>query len=271
MRNDASHRTYTVSQLARLSGTSVRALHHYDEIGLLKPASVGENGYRYYGREELLRLQQILLHREFGIALSEIGILLDGAGFDRLAALREQRARLEAEAQRYRRLARTIDRTIDELEGRDNVMDKQLYEGFSPEKQAEYETWIIDKYGEQARGRIEAGRTAMAAMSPDQKQDWMAEVAGLEGDLARAMGDGIAADDAALDPTLAAHHDWVGRTWKTPPTAAAYAGLGELYSTNPGFRARYEALRPGLADWLAAAMKAYGARELSVRAHPDTP
>ena len=119
--------------------------------------------------------------------------------------------------------------------------------------------------------QIEATRAAMAAMSPDQKQDWMAEVAGLEGDLARAMGDGFAADDAALDPTLAAHHDWVGRTWRTPPTAAAYAGLGELYSTNPEFRARYEALRPGLADWLAAAMKAYGARELSLRARPDTP
>ena len=62
MRNDASLRTYTVSQLARLSGTSVRTLHHYDEIGLLKPASVGDNGYRYYGREEMLRLQQILFN-----------------------------------------------------------------------------------------------------------------------------------------------------------------------------------------------------------------
>jgi DNA-binding transcriptional MerR regulator len=139
MRNDARHRTYTVSQLARLSGTSVRTLHHYDEIGLLKPASVGENGYRYYGREELLRLQSILVHREFGIALGDIGVLLDSAGFDRLEALRAQRGRIEAEAERYRRLARTIDRTIAELEGRDTVMDKQLYEGFSPEKQAEYE------------------------------------------------------------------------------------------------------------------------------------
>jgi hypothetical protein len=57
---------HTVKQVAKLSGVSVRALHHYDEIGLLKPASVGANGYRYYGREELLRLQQILFHRELG-------------------------------------------------------------------------------------------------------------------------------------------------------------------------------------------------------------
>ena len=52
----------TVKQVAKLSGVSVRALHHYDEIGLLKPASTGRNRYRYYGEEELLRLQQILLH-----------------------------------------------------------------------------------------------------------------------------------------------------------------------------------------------------------------
>ena len=263
MRNDARPRTWTVSQLARLSGTSVRTLHHYDEIGLLKPASVGENGYRYYGREELLRLQSILVHREFGIALGDIGALLDSAGFDRLEALRAQRGRIEAEAERYRRLARTIDRTIAELEGRDTVMDKQLYEGFSPEKQAEYEAWIIDKYGEQARPRIEAGREAMKAMSPDQHQDWMAEVAELEGDLARAMGEGMAADSAALDPILARHHAWVGKTWKTPPTAAAYAGLAELYSSNPDFRARYEGIRPGFADWMAAAMKAYAGRALA--------
>lgn len=55
--------TYTVKQLARLSGVSVRTLHHYDEVGLLKPAFTGENRYRYYGREELLRLQDILFHR----------------------------------------------------------------------------------------------------------------------------------------------------------------------------------------------------------------
>ncbi|WP_339913973.1 MerR family transcriptional regulator [uncultured Brevundimonas sp.] len=263
MRNDASLRTYTVSQLARLSGTSVRTLHHYDEIGLLKPASVGENGYRYYGREEMLRLQQILLHREFGLALGEIGALLDRVGHDRLQMLREQRARIEGEADRFRRLARTIDRTIAELEGRDSVMDKQLYEGFSPEKQAEHEAWIIDRYGETARERIESGRAAMAAMSPEQRGDWMAEVAGLEGDFVLAMQAGTAAEDPALDPILSRHHAWVERTWKAPPTAAAYAGLGRLYVDNPEFNARYEGLNPGLAAWMAAAMAAYAARALA--------
>lgn len=263
MRNDAKPSTHTVSQLARLSGTSVRTLHHYDAIGLLKPATVGENGYRYYGRAELLRLQQILIHREFGVALSDIPSLLDAEDPDRLTALREQRARLEQEADRYRRLARTIDRTIAELEGRQTIMDKQLYEGFSPEKQADYEAWIIDKYGDQAKDRIEAGRQAMAAMSDGQKQDWMAEVAELEGDFARAMADGAAPDDPALDPLLTRHHEWVGRTWKVPPTAKAYAELGRLYVESPDFKARYEGIRPGLAEWMAEAMASFGKRALT--------
>src|SRR5690349_2610401 len=93
----------TVRQVAKISGVSVRALHHYDEIGLLKPASVGRNRYRYYGQEELLRVQQILLHRELDIPLHEIAAILDDPAFDQLKALRQQRERLAGEAKRYAR------------------------------------------------------------------------------------------------------------------------------------------------------------------------
>ncbi|HSQ96745.1 MAG TPA: MerR family transcriptional regulator [Croceibacterium sp.] len=84
--------TYTVKQLARLSGVSARTLHQYDEIGLLKPAFTGENRYRYYGREELLRLQDILFHRELGVPLADIARLLEAKDRDRLAILAEHRA-----------------------------------------------------------------------------------------------------------------------------------------------------------------------------------
>ena len=99
---------YTVKQLAALSGVSVRTLHHYDEIGLLKPERAGANGYRYYGRDQLLRLQQVLFHRELGLLLDEIARLLDAPGFDRTLALKAQKAKLLADAKRYRRLVRTM-------------------------------------------------------------------------------------------------------------------------------------------------------------------
>lgn len=264
MRNDAKPSTYTVSQLARLSGTSVRALHHYDAIGLLKPATVGENGYRHYGRAELMRLQQILIHREFGVALSDISVLLDAGDMDRLRALREQRSRLEHEADRYRRLARTIDRTIAELEGRNTLMDKQLFDGFSAELETDYETWMINEYGETAaQERIAQGLAALAAMSSEQKSAWMAEATALRDEFAVAMGAGAPPTDPALDPLLKRHHAWVATTSGAPPTARDYAALGRLNVENAEFRAMYDAVRPGLAQWMAEAMATYAKRALS--------
>ena len=107
----------TVRQLAAISGVTVRTLHHYDEIGLLRPAIVGANGYRYYGSKELLRLQRILFHRELGVPLSAIAELLDLEGEDEIYVLKQHREKLEAERERYRVLIETIDRTIEVLRG----------------------------------------------------------------------------------------------------------------------------------------------------------
>jgi len=101
LRRHGPVKTYTVKQLSKLSGVSIRALHYYDQIGLLKPAFLGENRYRYYGLDEMLRLQQIIIHRELGLSLGEIASVLDRPDFDRLEALIEQKKRLEREAARF--------------------------------------------------------------------------------------------------------------------------------------------------------------------------
>src|SRR5436190_9997072 len=159
--------TYTVKQLARLSGVSVRTLHHYDEIGLLKPAFTGENRYRYYGREELLRLQDILFHRELGVPLQEIGELLAREGRDRVAILSRHREMLAERIASSRQLLRTIDRTIARLNGDETMDDKDLYKGFAPEKQAEYEEWLVDNYGDRMRQGIEASKAHWAGKRPE--------------------------------------------------------------------------------------------------------
>ena len=82
---------YTVKQLSKLAGVTPRTLHHYDQIGLLKPSRVGENGYRYYGEESLLRLQQILLYRELDLPLEDIKKIMGRRDFDVLGALRSHR------------------------------------------------------------------------------------------------------------------------------------------------------------------------------------
>lgn len=263
MRNDAKHKEYAVGELARLSGVSIRTLHHYDDIGLLRPASVGDNGYRLYGREELLRLQQILFHRELGMSLADIAAVLDAPGFDRLAALRRQRRQVLDETERRRRLLGTIDRTIAELEGERPMRDIDLYKGFAPEKQAEYEAWIIERYGESARTRVEAGKRRMSDMSAGEMDAHMAELALVERDLSKGLAAGVAADNPLLDPLLERHHAWVGQAWSGPPSAEEYAGLGALYISHPDFVTRFEAIAPGFGPWLAKAMAAYARRRLT--------
>ena len=126
---------HTVSEVAKLSGVSIRALHHYDEIGLLKPSVTGANGYRYYDREALLRLQQILVHRELGLSLEEIGRVLDAPDFDRLATLKAHRQYLKQQADRYGQLVRTLDETLADLERKTGMKDKKLFKGFDPKAQ----------------------------------------------------------------------------------------------------------------------------------------
>lgn len=254
---------YTVKQTAKLAGVSVRALHHYDQIGLLTPAAVGANGYRYYGREELLRLQQILLHRELGFSLDEIKAALDAEEFDQVRALRAQREKLAREARRYRRLLRTIDETLATLEGGPPMTDKALYRGFPPEKQAEYEAWLIDRYGGDMAERIARSKDAMKGLSPAQMDGLTAEADAIEVAMAKAMTDGMPADCEAVRILVRRHHAWIGRAWSRPAGRDAYINLGRLYGEHPDFRARYEGRRAGLTDYLAEAMRAFAERELT--------
>ncbi|QYO75139.1 MerR family transcriptional regulator [Devosia salina] len=254
-------RTYTVNQLARLAGVSVRTLHHYDEIGLLKPAFTGENRYRYYGVDELLRLQQILIHRELDIPLAEIGAILDAPGFNRLQTLQKQRERLEEQAKRYAGMVRTIDRTIAHLKGERMMKDAELYAGVvSPEKQAEYEAWLVDRYGEAMEEDIWRSRKAMAEMSNTERAAMMEELRQVEEALAEGLRRGLPPQATALDPMIERHRAWVGSTWGRPCSPEAYAGLAEVYE-HPDFRQRYESIEIGFADYLIAAMKAWAARQ----------
>jgi len=86
---------YTVKQVATMSGVSVRTLHFYDEVGLLKPAFYGTNGYRFYEEAQLLMLQQVLFYRELGFDLAQIKQTLHRSDFEKAAALQSHREVLQ--------------------------------------------------------------------------------------------------------------------------------------------------------------------------------
>ena len=121
---------YTVKQLSSLAGVSPCTLHYYDQIGLLKPESVGENSFRYYGEVSLLRLQQILFYRELGFTLEAIKAIVTRPDFDVLTALESHRKFLQGRAERLERLIQTVGDTILHLRGEKEMSKKQLMDYF---------------------------------------------------------------------------------------------------------------------------------------------
>jgi DNA-binding transcriptional MerR regulator len=122
---------YTVRQVARLSGVSVRTLHFYDEVGLLKPAYQAANGYRFYEEPQLLTLQQILFYRELGFELKQIREILGRPDFEKVTALMSHRKVLEATVARTRALLQTIDKTAEHLRGGKQMTNEEMFVGFT--------------------------------------------------------------------------------------------------------------------------------------------
>jgi DNA-binding transcriptional MerR regulator len=250
-RQEGNVKAYTIGQLAKMAGVSVRTLHHYDQIGLLKPSARTAAGYRLYAEQDLLRLQQILFFKELDMPLSEVGAILDDPGFDQVTALEHHRQLLHRRMERLARLLKTIDRTIDKLTEDDMALtDEELYEGFPTEQ--------IERYKREARqmydpALVEESEQRVKKMSRD---EWKA--VGAEGE-AVAVALAAVADRYPGDPQvqalIARHHAWIEHFY--PCSAEVYRGLGRLYVEHPEFRAFYEKYRPGLADFMAAAMARY--------------
>jgi DNA-binding transcriptional MerR regulator len=139
---------FTVKQLSKMAGITPRTLHYYDEINLLKPSRVGDNGYRYYGEEALLRLQQILLYRQLDLPLDDIRRILGRRDFDVLDALESHKDELRRRIARMQRLVNTVDDTILHLKGKKEMSTNQLFKAFTDEEQAEMEKEAMQLYGE---------------------------------------------------------------------------------------------------------------------------
>lgn len=268
----ASHRAkfgYTVKQLAALSGVSVRALHHYDDIGLLKPAHVGTNGYRYYRREELLRLQQILFYRELGLPLEQIRQTLDAPGFDRVEALCEHRERLLRESERLRQLMRTIDKTLAEMEDGKTMDEKSIYHGFDPEARARQEAWVLQRYGEAGRWGIETRNKVMEDWTQADFDDYRAKWTAIIADFTAALAEGFPATDERVQAIVRRLHACASESWTGPIGRGGLLNMAEIYAENPDFRGRLEQRAAGLTDYMAQAMRVFCVEERPWPHEPD--
>jgi DNA-binding transcriptional MerR regulator len=241
---------YTVRRLAELAGVSVRTLHYYDQIGLLKPSSVGGNGYRYYDAEALYRLQQVPFYRELGLPLREIKTILGRRDFDVLKALQSHRVALQADVKRLRLLIRTVDRTTKQLRGESSMNPKRLFDGFSEAQQARYAREAARHWGEQ---EVKASNDKWKAYSPEEKARILEEGNALYADLAAVMEKG--ASSPQVQAVIARWHAHLQHFWS--PSDDQLLGPADLYNDDPRFRANYEAFATGMAAFMREAVQVY--------------
>ncbi len=120
---------YTVKQVADMTSVSVRTMHYYDEIGLVKPAYIGDNGYRYYEQEQLLLLQQVLFYRELGFPLGEIQNIMSGEDFDLVAALATHKSAMIKKREKYNKMIETIELTMSRLRDNEDIWIHEIFSG----------------------------------------------------------------------------------------------------------------------------------------------
>ena len=251
---------YTVKQLAGMSGISVRTLHFYDGVGLLKPAYLGANGYRFYEEAQLLTLQQILFYRQLGFELKQIKKILSRPDFDKVAALESHRKVLRKNLARTRKLIATIDKTIEHLKGTKEMKNEELFVGFSPEQQARHEQYLIDRFGEGMREGIAQSKQKVKNWT---KANWEKSGVAFDGickDLVELMGRQLRGESREVQEVIRRHHQWLKQFWT--PTRESYAGHSQ-FIVDSDLRKAYEAYHPQLPEFAAAAMRVFAERELS--------
>jgi DNA-binding transcriptional MerR regulator len=243
---------FTVGELSRLTGVTVRTLHHYDGIGLVRPSQRSCAGYRLYDERDVLRLQQVLVFRELGVPLDEIGPAID-ADADRAALLRKHRVALVEKRTRIDAMLAAVDAALGALEkGKTMQPDdvKKMFDGFHPED-----------YEEEARqrwGQTEAYKESLRRTRQYGKPEWEAirhESEAIYARLAVLMQQGTPAADPAVQAAVEDHRKHIER-WFYPCSRQMHHGLGEMYVADPRFTANLDKVAPGFAQFLRDAIAA---------------
>lgn len=230
-----------------MAGISTRTLHYYDAIGLLTPKRQPNNQYRRYEHQHLLRLQQILFFRELDFPLEQINAILEDPDFDVKAALNSQRKMLTDHQKRITQLINTIDKTIQQLQGDETMQDKDLYLGFSEEKQKEYEKEVREKYGDEP---LDTSMKRWNHLTKEQQKEMIARGNQFHHTIADAMP--LGADSPEVMELMRQY--WENMQFFYTVNLDHYERLGHMYNQNPAFQATYETVKPGLAAFMEKAI-----------------
>ena len=250
-------KTWTVNELARLAGVSVRTLHYYHQIGLLLPDRVGDNGYRYYGRAELIRLQQILFFRELEFPLDRIRELLDQPDLDATAAYRDHRRLLLARRDQLDGLIATLDRELGFELTRDASMtddmtdhtpDHSPSDRFTDDELAALREEARERWGgTDAWSQSEARATRITPERATAIQRAMDDVLFR---IVAHMGEG--ADSPRIQVAVADYRAWMAHYYE--PTDEAMGQIARMYVDDDRFAETFRRYHPDLPPFLRDAI-----------------
>jgi DNA-binding transcriptional MerR regulator len=242
----------TVGDVARLSGVTVRTLHHYDRVGLVTPSGRTAAGYRLYGEGDLDRLHAVLSYRELGFPLEQIADLLDGAA-EPLAHLRRQHNLVTSRIEQLQRLLRGLEKEMEAHMSGMRLTPQEKFEVFGDHDPDEYADEARDRWGDSDAYRDSQRRTAGYS-----KDDWVRIKA--EGEaVTRRFAELLAAGTAPTSPEAAdavrAHRDHITR-WFYACSPQMQRGLAAMYVEDERFTQTYERVAPGLARYVHDAIVA---------------
>lgn len=241
---------YTIKEIADLAGVTTRTLRYYDEIGLLSPATTGNNGYRYYDQGSLLRLQQILFFRELDMPLKDIHFILSQPGFSLLDALENHRASLLSKVRKLDRLIHTVDLTIHTIKGDTKMSDKEYFEGFD-ETQYEEEVW--ERWGDTSQ--YAESQRKWTSYTVDEKEAIKAEGGRIT---VRMVGQNPEAkpDDPDVQVAVGEYFAYLNKYFYTCELSLLRK-LADMWVEDPRFAINYERVREGGAAFVRNAVHIY--------------
>lgn len=229
---------WSIQQVAKIAGTTSRTLRHYDDIGILSPSSIGTNGYRYYNRRALVRLQRILLLRNLGLGLVQIAEVFEHETSEE-HALEGHLAWLREEQNRLARQITSVEHTIEALRGGEEIMAETMFDGFD---HANYKEEVESRWGKSAYASSDAWWRGMNA---GEKSEFMQRAADLSSAWVEASQSGVAPDSADAQSLAKRHIQWLAEVPGTPTAAPGnnfksyVIGLSEMYVADPRFSKNY--------------------------------
>lgn len=247
---------YTIHKLAKLAGITTRTLRYYDQIGLLKPVRVNDNGYRIYGEQEVQLLQHILFYREFEVGLEDIKKIIYSPNFNDTEVLQNHYQKLLKKREKINQLIKNVEKTIKNREEGTEMSDEEKFDGFKEklieENESNYGKEIRQKYGEE---KVKKSYEQLKNMNQKEYE----EITKLEEEIHRkleiAFQEGNPASELA-QKVAELHKKWLTFYWGQY-SKEAHVGIANMYVEDPRFTAYYDSKNPGTAKFLRDAILIY--------------